>query len=111
MLRVPFLLQFVSCSDDVGFRLLVTGEYIWQFRIPPVRDVVVVGGLTQNGSLYCVSRVVDHENEGLKVVPHDGRELLNRHLERSFTSKQYMSPPGGSENGSKQRSCRISDRT
>src|SRR5262249_8539761 len=96
--------------NDVGFCLRVTREDIWQFRIPPVRDVVVLGVLTKNGSLYCVSRVVDHENEGLKVMPHDGGELLRGRLERSFSGKQDMTPPGRSENGSKQRGSRIADR-
>src|SRR5215472_7549437 len=111
MRRVQHLLQFVAGIYDVGFCHLVTREDIWQFRIPPVRDVVVLGVLTQNGSLYCVSRVVDHENEGLKVMPYDGRELLRGHLERSFSGKQDVTPPGGSENGSEQRACRIADRT
>src|SRR6516164_11860451 len=111
MRRVQHFLQFVASLNDVGFCLLVTREDIWQFRIPPVRDVVVPGVLTENGPLYCVSRVVDHEDEGLKVMPHDGREFLYGHLERSFSGKQDMTPSGGSENSSEQCGCRITDRT
>src|SRR5262245_30823714 len=52
MRRVQHLLKFVAGMYDVGFRLLVTTQDIWQFRVPPVRDVVVLRILTQNGSLY-----------------------------------------------------------
>src|SRR5262245_39821200 len=49
MQRVQHLLKFVAGKYDVGFCLLVTTEDIWQFRVPPVRDVVVLRILTQNG--------------------------------------------------------------
>ncbi len=55
MRRVQHLLQFIAALDDEGLRLFVTTEYIWQFRIAPVRDVIVLGILTQNGSLRCIS--------------------------------------------------------
>src|SRR5215469_10863197 len=108
---VQHLLQFVAGLNDVGVSLLFTRENIWQFPIPPVRDVVVFGVLTENGSLYGVSRVVDQGNEGFKVMPHDGRELLHRHLERSFSGKQNVTPPRRSENGPEQCRRRIADRT
>ena len=59
-------------------------------RIPPVGDVVVLGVLAQNGSLYCVSRVVDHEDEGLKVMPQDGRELCLPPLLRLKVAPSYL---------------------
>src|SRR5262249_12730768 len=111
MRRVQHLPKFVAAMYDVGLCLLVTAEDVWQFRVPPVRDVVVLRILSQNSSLYRVSRVLVHENEGLKVVPHDGRDLLRGHLERSFSGQQDVTPPGGSENGSEQRARCIADRT
>ena len=58
MRRVQDLLEFDAGLDDVGLCLFVTREDIWQFRVAPVRDVVVLGVFTQYGSLYCVSRVL-----------------------------------------------------
>src|SRR5262245_4467721 len=110
MRGVQHLLQFVAGLYDVSFCFLLATEDIWQFRIPPVGDVVVLRVLTKNGSLYRVSRVLINENPGPKVVPYDGGDLLNGHLERPFSSKQDVSPPGGSENGSEQRACGIADR-
>src|SRR5215472_11237736 len=111
MRRVQYLLQFAASLNDVGFCLLLTAEDTWQFRIPPVRDVIVLRVLTQNGSLYCVPRVLVHENEGFKVMPHYGRDLLDGHLERSFSGKQDVAASGRSENSSEQRACCIADRT
>ena len=44
-------------------------------------------------------------------MPHDGRDLLHGHLERSFSGQQDVTPSGGSENGSEQRAGCIADRT
>src|SRR5215469_16281805 len=58
MRSVQHLLQIAAALNDVSICLLLTREDIWQFRIPPVCNVVVLGVLTQNGSLYRVYRVV-----------------------------------------------------
>src|SRR5215467_9751514 len=100
MRSVHHLLQFVAGPNDVGLCLLVATEDIRQFRVSPIRDVVVLRVLTPNASLYCVSLILVYENPGLKVVPQNGRDLLNGHLERSFSCKQDMTPSRGSENGS-----------
>src|SRR5262249_28448662 len=72
MWSLQYLLKIVAGIDDVGFCLLVTTEDIWQFRVAPVRNVVVLRILAQNGSLYGISRVLVQENVRLQVVPHDG---------------------------------------
>src|SRR5215469_9258766 len=109
MRSVQHLLQFVPGLNDVGFCLPLTRENIWQFRIPPIRDIVVSGVFTQNGSFYRISRVVDHENERLKVMPQHCGEFLRSHLERSLSGKQDVTPPRRSENGPEQRTGRIAD--
>src|SRR5215813_7280580 len=111
MRSVQHLLQFITGCYHEGFCLLLMTENIRQFRIAPVRDVVVLCILSQNGSLDRVSRVLVHENEGLKIVAHDRRKLLHGHLERSFSGKQDMTPSGRRENGSKERTRCITYRT
>src|SRR5262249_433638 len=111
MRRVQHLLKFLAGMYDVGFCLPVTTEDIWQFRVPPVRNVVVLRVLAEYASLHCVPLVLVHEDPGLKVMPHDSRDLLGGQLERSFSGQQDVTPPWGSKNGSEQRARCVADRT
>src|SRR6202162_2008179 len=74
--RTQHVVEFFHGAHHEGFRGGIGSKHLGKFGVSPIRDVVVMRLLTQDGALDGVAGVVDQEDDRLEVMSQNGRQFL-----------------------------------